>query len=162
MRKSKGELDHNVNPDPFNDGCKNGGIVRVVSSCLRCPSTNGSQIEDKYINEEYRVDDNTTLYGVDALLAKAMDPFKRALADDMKKGIGMEGKGWQMLMKFDHLSTRAFLLSEMKYPWEVVQWMETRDTSTGAYDLAFAEVSMALFFNPIHYILIVGSLFSTP
>ena len=93
-----------------------------------------------------------------------MGEYKRALAKDMKNGRGLDGEGWMKLMKVDHLSTRAYLLSNGPgpgYPWEVVQWMETRDTSTGAYDLAFSEVSVVLVVNPVrHYILTLGSPFS--
>jgi len=85
------------------------------------------------VDKSFKKSNGETVYGVDACLAAAYEPYKVALATDITKG-------WELLMKHDGLSTRAFLLEVMKYPWAVVQWMETRDTSTGAYDLAFSEV----------------------
>ena len=83
--------------------------------------------------KEFKKSNGEIVYGVDACLAEAYEPFKVALAKDITKG-------WELLMQHDGLSTRAFLLEVMKYPWAVVQWMETRETSTGTYELAFSEV----------------------
>ena len=58
---------------------------------------------------------------------------------------------WNNLMTVDKFSTRAYLLQEMEYPWQVVQWMETRGTSTGAYDNAFSEVSITYHLTNLYF-----------
>lgn len=99
-----------------------------------------------------------TVYGAEAIIAKALEPFKVALAVE-----GRFREGWEKLMKVDNLSVREYLLrcvkpepppagvadkvageaadKELGLPFFVVQWMERMDSSTGSYDLAFSEVS---------------------
>lgn len=79
------------------------------------------------------------LYGVDACLGATYEPYKFLLARDYKLG-------WELLMQHDSRSARAHLLDIMRYPAEVVQWMETRDSGTGAYDDAFTEVSVPVYY----------------
>ncbi|KAF8534739.1 hypothetical protein BDD12DRAFT_858949 [Trichophaea hybrida] len=104
-----------IDDDPFHDCVKNAGDV-----------------PDQYATLTYKMPDGTERTGVAACLAAAFEPFKDRLVEDWDGG-------WAYLMQYDALSTRAFLLKEMGYPLSVVRWMETRDTSTGAYDLAFSE-----------------------
>jgi len=71
--------------------------------------------------------------GVEALLAEAYDPFKVRLIEDFEKG-------WEHLMKYDNHSARTYLGQVKGHPFSVIGWMETMDTSTLSYDLAFSEV----------------------
>ena len=77
----------------------------------------------------------------------AIEEYGSALLDDLKNG---GTKGWEKLMKVDHLSTRALLstiyrpspklkIPNAPLPTDVVNWCETFDGSTGAYDRAFSE-----------------------
>ncbi|RPA94806.1 hypothetical protein L873DRAFT_1792715 [Choiromyces venosus 120613-1] len=80
---------------------------------------------------KYTRRDGTELVGVEALLAEAYDPFKNKLVDDFKTG-------WKYLMTYDYLSTRGYLGQIKGYPFSVIEWMETMDNSTLAYDQAFS------------------------
>ena len=91
------------------------------------------QVPDEYIKKKYVKPNGGELFGVDALLGAAFEPYKFLLARDYKLG-------WEILMQHDSRSTRAHLLDIMRYPAEVVQWMETRDSGSNAYDDAFTEV----------------------
>lgn len=93
------------------------------------------QVPDPYLKETYVKADGTILKGVDALIGKALEPFKDKLVENFEKG-------WKHLMEYDAFSMRAYLIQQMKYPFSVVQWMETIGSSTGAYDLALSEVSL--------------------
>jgi hypothetical protein len=92
------------------------------------------QVPDEYIRKKYVKPNGQTTYGVDACLAATYEPYKFLLARDWRLG-------WELLMQHDSRSNRAHLLDIMRYPAEVVQWMETRDSGTGAFDDAFSEVS---------------------
>ena len=94
------------------------------------------QVPDEYIKKKYVKPNGDVLYGVDALLGATFEPYKFLLVRDYKLG-------WELLMQHDSRSTRAHLLDIMRYPAEVVQWMETRDSGTNAYDDAFTEVGIA-------------------
>jgi hypothetical protein len=93
-----------------------------------------TKVPNKYATYSYTMPDGSTRTGVAGCLAATFEPFKDKLVKNWDDG-------WACLMKYDALSTRAYLLTEMKFPLSVVRWMETRDTSTGAYDLAFSEVN---------------------
>ncbi|KAI0800655.1 hypothetical protein C8Q74DRAFT_1191398 [Fomes fomentarius] len=86
--------------------------------------------------------------GYKRILADVVDPFARGLYEDLMYNTTT---GWEHLKKFDHYSARAY----MQGPYEpspdvdipikplstdVVNWMETFDNSTGAYDRALTEV----------------------
>ncbi|KAH9481894.1 Putative bifunctional amine oxidase [Psilocybe cubensis] len=115
IKKTVGEMSKNPLEDHFHDGVRNGGTV-----------------PDDYINRTYVKPNGDKLYGIDALLGAAWEPYKFLLAKDYKLG-------WEILMQHDSRSSRAHLLDIMRYPPEVVQWMETRDSGTNAYDDAFTE-----------------------
>lgn len=76
--------------------------------------------------------------GAAALLAEAMDPFKRALAVP-----GKFNEGFEKLMKVDHFSVRGYLSEKMKIPFMVIEWIERTQSSTGSYNLGFSEVNLA-------------------
>jgi monoamine oxidase len=59
--------------------------------------------------------------------------FKKDLADNFEEG-------WKKLMKYDRYSTRSYLLT--KFPIPVIHWLETMDSASGLYDLAFSESIM--------------------
>lgn len=71
--------------------------------------------------------------GVEALLADAYGPFKEKLIENFEKG-------WEHLMEYDNHSVRTYLGQVKGYPFSVITWMETMDSSTLSYDLAFSEV----------------------
>ncbi|KAF8898131.1 hypothetical protein CPB84DRAFT_1815730 [Gymnopilus junonius] len=89
-------------------------------------------VPDEYIKKKYVKPNGEVLYGVDACLGAAFEPYKFLLARDYKLG-------WELLMQHDSRSTRGHLLDIMRYPAEVVQWMETRDSGSNAYEDAFTE-----------------------
>jgi monoamine oxidase len=90
------------------------------------------------------------------LLDMVYEPLIKILRRDINEG-------FRMLMKLDHLSTRAFLrsfksqipeaytshnrdlLKTNGYPETVVSWLETMDSSTGLYDQALTETIMDTF-----------------
>ncbi|KDR71802.1 hypothetical protein GALMADRAFT_74617 [Galerina marginata CBS 339.88] len=117
IKKTVAEINEKPLEDHFNDGVSKGGLV-----------------PDEYIKKTYVKPnkDKDKLYGVDACLGATFEPYKFLLARDYKLG-------WELLMQHDSRSTRAHLLDIMRYPAEVVQWMETRDSGTNAYDDAFTE-----------------------
>ena len=92
------------------------------------------QVPEEYLNKEYVDLRKKTVYGVNACTAAAYDPFRKALIDNFDKG-------WEELMKYDWASTRSYLSQgDPKYPLSVIHWMETRNSGTGGFDRAFAEV----------------------
>ena len=92
------------------------------------------QVPTEYLNKEFVDLRGKTVYGVDACTAAAYDPFRKALIDNFDNG-------WEELMKYDWASTRAYLAREKpNYPLSVIHWMETRNSGTGGFDQAFAEV----------------------
>ena len=98
----------------------------------------GQQVPEEYLNKEFVNLRGKKVFGVNACTAAAYDPFRKALIDNFDKG-------WEDLMKYDWASTRSYLMRERpNYPLSVVHWMETRDSGTGGFDRAFAEVSICL------------------
>lgn len=94
------------------------------------------QIPDCFISKTYVKPDGTKLCGVDACIEAAFGPYKEKLADDW-------ASGWEELMLQDGGSVRAYMRNVMQYPWSVVQWAETRDSGSGAFDYnGFAEVGL--------------------
>ena len=99
-----------------------------------CVSSTGMQVPEEYLNKEFVDLSGKTVYGVNACTAAAYDPFRKALIDNFDKG-------WEELMKYDWASTRSYLAREKpNYPLSVIDWMETRNSGTGGFDQAFAEV----------------------
>ncbi|CUS12591.1 unnamed protein product [Tuber aestivum] len=94
--------------------------------------SNGGTVPDEYLEFTYVKDNGEILVGVAALLAEAYDPFKKKLVENFEEG-------WEYLMQFDSHSTRTYLGQVKSYPFSVIDWMETMDTSTLTYDLAFSE-----------------------
>ena len=76
------------------------------------------------------------VYGVEACFVAAFQPFKDALVRDFNVG-------WDVLMKYDGFSTRAFLLQVVGYPAAVVEWIEIWHGGTGAFRGGFAQVRAA-------------------
>ena len=87
------------------------------------------------MNKEFVDLRGKTVYGVNACTAEAYDPWRKDLIEDCKEG-------WEKLMKdYDWASTRSYLSQgKPKYPLSVIHWMETRNSGTGGFDRAFAEV----------------------
>ena len=101
----------------------------------------GQQVPEEYLNKEFIDSWNKTSFGVNACAAAAYDPFRTALIDNFEQG-------WEELMKYDWASAISYLMREgPKYPLPVIHWMETRNTGTGGFDRAFAEVSISALFN---------------
>ena len=98
--------------------------------------------------------------GVDALVDYVIQPF----ADGLKKDLESGGRtGWELLMRYDADSARSYMIHGPKpddqdqlnpqnllpYPTIVINWLETVDTSTGAFDRALSEAVIdALFYLP--------------
>lgn len=89
--------------------------------------------------------------GWSALVHNVVDPFVQQLAHDFETR-GSEKTGWKLMMQYDQYSTRAYMSSRhndakaeldklglMPYPLPVINWLETFDTSTAAYDRALSE-----------------------
>jgi hypothetical protein len=83
--------------------------------------------------------------GADTIEKDALAPFVDKILQDLKTG---GDEGWNYLMKFDKYSFRAYLSLAYKptisippepLPTDVVNWMETFNNSTGAYDRALSE-----------------------
>jgi len=91
------------------------------------------QVPREYLNKEFVDLRGKTVYGVNACTAAAYDPFRKVLIDNFDKG-------WEELMKYNWASTRSYLAREKHYPLSVIHWMETRNSGTGGFDRAFAEV----------------------
>ncbi|KAI0959092.1 hypothetical protein AcW1_004023 [Taiwanofungus camphoratus] len=90
-------------------------------------------------------------YGVTRLVDNVLNPFVKALADDYEM---KRHAGWNITMEYDIYSTRVYMsgnrsdnkeyldeLKKMPYPTEVqvVNWLETFDSSIGSYDVALSE-----------------------
>ncbi|PPQ70504.1 hypothetical protein CVT24_013274, partial [Panaeolus cyanescens] len=89
-------------------------------------------VDRKYIDMTATDLHGNTVHGADACASIAFDGFRKALVDDPEKG-------WQKLMEYDWASTRAYMAQGPKFPLSVIQWMEDRNDSTGAYDQALSE-----------------------
>ena len=101
--------------------------------------------------------------GYKRIINDIVDPFASQIYNDLENN---ETTGWKHLMDFDHYSARAYmhtcyfpsarLQQEFGIPYQhlsvdVVNWMETFDDSTGAYDRAFSEIvleTIAFGWNP--------------
>lgn len=73
---------------------------------------------------------------MEACFASAFEPFKDVLARDNKAG-------WELLMKYDRFSTRAYLLQVIGYPTAVIEWIEMWHGGTGAFRGGFVQVRVA-------------------
>ena len=98
--------------------------------------------------------------GVNALIDYVIQPF----ADGLKKDLETNGReGWKRLMGYDADSARSYMIRGprpedqidlnpkrwLPYPTAVINWLETVDTSTGAFDRALSEVVIdVLFYIP--------------
>ena len=98
--------------------------------------------------------------GVEALVDYVIRPFTNGLKKDLETG----GRtGWDLLMRYDADSARSYMIHGPKqedqgdlnpegllpYPTVVINWLETVDTSTGAFDRALSEAVIdALFYLP--------------
>lgn len=133
IKKTVAQLNEKPLEDHFDDGVTKGGVVGSIffSVLLKLIKR---QVPEEYIKKKYVKPNGEELYGVDACLGAAFEPYKFVLARDYKLG-------WELLMQHDSRSTRGHLLDIMRYPAEVVQWMETRGSGTNEYDDAFTEVS---------------------
>ena len=76
---------------------------------------------------------------MDACTSAAYDEFRKPLIEDFPKG-------WKKLMEYDWASTRSYLTQEAKYPLSVAHWLENRDSGTGGFDKALAEVGILTVF----------------
>jgi len=100
--------------------------------------------------------------GVDKILEDIITPFTRRLLMDTQENKDGKGKGWKVMMRNDVYSTRAYMslkyIPSSKFELEpehlttnVVNWLETMDTSTGSYDNAFTETVLdAIAFGSVH------------
>ncbi|KAI9453225.1 L-amino acid oxidase 1 [Russula earlei] len=115
-------------------------IFNGIQTTAAAAKTQGNHFLDdipqQYTDKVYRDPWGRTVYGLQACINEALDPFREPLIKNFKQG-------WQNLMTYDWASTRSYLTREApnypNYPLSVVQWMETRDGGTGGYDRAFSE-----------------------
>lgn len=91
-----------------------------------------------------------SVHGWKRLLDNVLDPFRKALIKDFCTG---GNEGWLFLMRYDNYSTRGFMtdlgcikeggfvdaLGLLPYPANVVNWMETFNTSTTSWDHGLAD-----------------------
>jgi hypothetical protein len=109
-------------------------LLFVLPFISSLPLLTGQQVDETYLDLQYKDLWGRQLAGVDACTSKAFDRFRQPLIDDFQTG-------WEELMEYDWASTRSYLTREKGYPLSVVHWMETRNSGTGGYDRAFSEVS---------------------
>ena len=99
-------------------------------------------------------DVNPTPYinaGYSLIVDDVVEPFASRIYADLENGTTT---GWEYLMSFDHCSARAYMhilyrpspslqqdfgIPNKPLSVDVVNWMETFDNSTGAYDRALSE-----------------------
>lgn len=90
----------------------------------------------------------------EAIMNDVVKGFATRLFKDLHNG-KQWGRGWDHLMKHDHLSVRAFLSTTYKpskevldeypeiphgpLPTDVINWYETRGSSTGSYDQSLTD-----------------------
>ena len=71
--------------------------------------------------------------GAETILSNVLGPFRAPFAQNP---LQIE-QALHDLFAFDHLTTRTLMLQS--YPSSVVEWCETKEDSTGAYDRALTE-----------------------
>ncbi|KAK6507858.1 hypothetical protein TWF481_006280 [Arthrobotrys musiformis] len=76
--------------------------------------------------------------GQEALLKYAFEPFKYLLRYEFYVG-------YQALMRFESYSVRQFLSRICKFDFYTINWLETSDSATGWFDLAFTEAVIESF-----------------
>ncbi|TFK66664.1 FAD/NAD(P)-binding domain-containing protein [Pluteus cervinus] len=113
------------------------------------PKQNGPPTEIAVLGDP-RVQDIPDRYKrktITDLVEYVIGPFAKALAKDITGG-GREG--WDLMMKYNKYSTRAYMLlvptdpsldpeGLLPYPTQLIDLLETFDSSTGSYDDAFTE-----------------------
>ena len=148
---NEGDLQLHAKLRPYHFSDKNGNDLR---------SYNGEtlKVSDVKLNsfqpQAVMRDVDPTPYiaaGFGSLIGDVVEPFARRLYDDLKYGTHI---GWDYLMSFDHCSARAYmsilyrpsakLQKDFNVPnkplsVDVINWVETFDNSTGAYDRALSE-----------------------
>ncbi|KIK52447.1 hypothetical protein GYMLUDRAFT_180125, partial [Collybiopsis luxurians FD-317 M1] len=99
-------------------------------------------VPKKYLNKTHVDLTGRTIYGADACIYAAYDPFRKALVKNFDQG-------WKKLMEYDRASTRTYLTYEKpQYPMPVAYWLETRASGTDGFDCAFSEAVLeSLEFN---------------
>ncbi|KDR69964.1 hypothetical protein GALMADRAFT_145015 [Galerina marginata CBS 339.88] len=110
-----------------------------IKTTAAVANTAGNHFNDKTVPKEYLNKEHIDLrgrkvFGVNACIGAAFDPFRAALVADFDKG-------WEELMKYDWASARSYLAREKpQYPLPVVHWLETRNGGgAGSFDRAFSE-----------------------
>ncbi len=87
--------------------------------------------------------------GINAIINDVIDPFARAIINDLHTRHTLIGPGWRHLMKYDKYSTRAYMalvykpteklgLPAKHLSTDIINWLET-SIDTGSFDLAFTE-----------------------
>ncbi|KAM9957008.1 hypothetical protein ACTFIR_003745 [Dictyostelium discoideum] len=87
----------------------------------------GTAVPDKYTYQPY---------------GDLLDAVYKKFSDDLENDFE---SGFETLLKSDNYSTRAYLFEKGPYPQSVVNYLETMDTGTGLYDMAFSETIMDYF-----------------
>lgn len=89
------------------------------------------------------VPDSFVAYGVDNVANDVYKPFAEKFTNDTFEN------AWNFLTAHDAYSTRGYMLDKCylattgeKYTPQVVEWLETFETGTGLYNLAFVESTM--------------------
>ncbi|RVD89616.1 uncharacterized protein DFL_000615 [Arthrobotrys flagrans] len=76
--------------------------------------------------------------GAETLLKYAYDPFKYLMRYNFYVG-------YQALMRYEGYSVREFLSKICKFDFYTINWLETSDSATGWFDLAFTEAVLESF-----------------
>ncbi|KAF5343736.1 hypothetical protein D9757_014641 [Collybiopsis confluens] len=98
-------------------------------------------VPEIFLNKSHVDLSGKKIFGADACLYAAYDPFRAALVEDFDQG-------WEKLMAYDRSSVRSYLTHEAQYPIPVAHWLETRNSGTGGFDSSFAEAILeSLEFN---------------
>ena len=130
-----------------------GSYLLYNNRCLR--AQDASTMDDPFRAKQYLDTPLASAYikaGYDKIMSDAVDPFANLLLKDLETD---SQEGWLHLMKYDSYSTRSYLahvyrpsadflkknpgFPDQSLPSDVINWMETRNTSSGSYDKAFSE-----------------------
>ncbi|RAH85859.1 FAD/NAD(P)-binding domain-containing protein [Aspergillus japonicus CBS 114.51] len=84
------------------------------------------------VSEGGVVPDKTVAEGAPSILNRAFAPFIAALSEDFPKG-------FEELMKYDHMTTREFLQDILGLDFYSIWYMETVGSAAGLYDQSFTE-----------------------
>lgn len=124
-------VDNNLNY--YNSTRKTNAEVEEMPDPLHFGKSKGGRLADDYVKVPYST-----------WLETAFDDVKKDMYADFNAG-------FDALMQLDHFSARAYLRTlrdkktEIKFPPELIDYLETLDSATGHYDEALSEAIMDSF-----------------